>query len=209
MATSFMKDSPLGHAMSSNSPMYTTVPPGRASSTARCSELSVPPVSRTTSYWPEGATAPMRSRASNWWGWRTSTATSLTPRSCAEAAASMPMAPPPTTATRVSEPIDPRVPRGTVVLTHPTRRRHAQRRGPGRTQVEVASIALWAASASEDRFDGHCRTVVKDAGELVSGDLPAPPLEVLEIGGTDTRCRHPYERSVAIRLVDIDDLDLR
>jgi hypothetical protein len=63
--------------------------------------------------------------------------------------------------------------------------------------------------ASEDCFDGHSRAVIKDTGELVAGDLPAPPPEVLEIRGTDTRGRHPDQRSVAIGLVDVDDLDLR
>jgi hypothetical protein len=63
--------------------------------------------------------------------------------------------------------------------------------------------------ASEDRFDGHRGAVLEDTGELVAGDLPASPLEVLEIGSTDARGRHPNQRSVAIGLVDIDDLDLR
>ena len=49
----------------------------------------------------------------------------------------------------------------------------------------------------------------ENPGEFVPGDLPAAVLEVEQVGGTDAGTGDPYELSVTLGLIDIDDLDVR
>src|ERR1039458_3952072 len=92
--------------------------------------------------------------------------------------------------------------RRSEIFTHATGRQHSECGWPRRlATIEVPPVALRTARAPEHRLDRHHGAVGEHPGELVPGNLPAPIVEVQEVGGTYACRDDPQQLSVTFRHV--------
>ena len=94
------------------------------------------------------------------------------------------------------------------VLAHTAWTEHARCGGRfRRAHVVSALLALLTRAAPEETLHCYGGAVFEKPGKLVSRDLSAAVLEVLQVRGANSRRRDLYESSCTLGLVDIDDLN--